>query len=96
MISGSNRHIGDADDEGRLAGVVPMIRAANPDIARSRAGRASGKPQWLPSVFLPRFGTGSKTSCRDLPMRPDNGPTEVNYRVNAGTTVVSSVFERWR
>ncbi|MBW2005188.1 MAG: hypothetical protein JRI72_11380 [Deltaproteobacteria bacterium] len=49
-----------ANGEGRmrvaLFGLLPMVNASNPDIARSGAGRLMGECVWLPAAFLPQNG----------------------------------------
>ena len=37
-------------------GLVPIIRAAGPDVARSAAGRAAAEAVWVPTALLPRYG----------------------------------------
>ena len=50
-----------ADGMGRmrvaLLGLLPMVNASNPDIAKSAAGRLLGESCWLPAAFLPQNGT---------------------------------------
>ena len=49
-----------AAGEGRmrvaLLGLLPMVNASNPDIAKSAAGRLLGEYVWLPAAFLPQHG----------------------------------------
>ena len=49
-----------AAGEGRmrvaLLGLLPMVNASNPDIAKSGAGRLMGEYVWLPAAFLPQYG----------------------------------------
>ena len=39
-----------------LLGLLPMVNASNPDIAKSAAGRLMGEYVWLPTAFLPQYG----------------------------------------
>jgi hypothetical protein len=39
-----------------LLGLVPVVHAQGPDVARSAVGRAAGEAMWLPTALLPRFG----------------------------------------
>ena len=39
-----------------LLGLLPMLNASNPDIAKSAAGRLLGESCWLPAAFLPQYG----------------------------------------
>jgi len=49
-----------ADGSGRmrisLLGLLPIVNASNPDIAKSAAGRLLGESCWLPTTFLPQYG----------------------------------------
>jgi hypothetical protein len=40
----------------KLIGLVPIIRAVGPDVARSAAGRAATEGVWVPTALLPRYG----------------------------------------
>lgn len=49
-----------ADRNGRmritLLGLLPIVNASNPDIAKSAAGRLLAESCWLPTTFLPQHG----------------------------------------
>lgn len=49
-----------AAGEGRmrvaLLGLLSVVNASNPDIAKSAAGRLLGESVWLPTAFLPQYG----------------------------------------
>lgn len=49
-----------AAGEGRmrvaLLGLLSVVNASNPDIAKSAAGRLLGESCWLPPAFLPQYG----------------------------------------
>lgn len=51
-VRGSDRLIdGEGAMRWRLFGILPVMTASGPDIARSAAGRAAGESVWLPSVL---------------------------------------------
>ena len=47
---------GTASMTWKLFGIVPVIRADGPDIARSAVGRAVAEGIWVPTALLPRYG----------------------------------------
>lgn len=52
-ISGFDRLVdGEAEMRWKLLGVVPVVTASGPEIARSAAGRLHGEAMWLPTVLL--------------------------------------------
>jgi len=57
VLSGFDRY---ADGQGemcwKLLGLLPVMRAAGPDVTRSAAGRAAAEAIWLPTTLLPQFG----------------------------------------
>lgn len=62
-VRGFDRLIdGKAAQRWRLFGVVPVMRAGGPDIARSTAGRVSAEAVWLPSVLV---GGGARWTAED-------------------------------
>ncbi len=58
VISGFDRYLdGQGEMRWRLLGLVPVMRASGPDIARSTGARVAGEGIWIPTALLPRFGT---------------------------------------
>lgn len=57
VVVGSDHY---ADGRGgldwKLLGLVRVMHASGPDVARSAAGRGAGEGMWVPSALLPRFG----------------------------------------
>jgi hypothetical protein len=57
LLRGSDSYAdGTASMSWKLFGVVPVMRAAGPDVARSAIGRAAAEGVWLPTALLPRYG----------------------------------------
>lgn len=57
LLRGSDDCVGgEASMSWKLLGLVPIIRAAGPDVARSAAGRAAAEAVWVPTALLPRYG----------------------------------------
>ena len=57
LLRGSDMYVdGDATMEWKLLGLVPVVRADGPDVARSAAGRAAAEAVWVPTALLPRYG----------------------------------------
>ena len=57
LLRGSDRYAnGEAAMEWKLLGLVPVLRASGPDVARSAIGRAAAEGIWLPTALLPRYG----------------------------------------
>ena len=99
VISGSDCY---ADGEGRmvwrLLGVVPVMRADGPDVARSAAGRAAGEACWVPTALLPRFGTvWSAIDDRHLraQMTIDGIRCDVDYTLDEQARLTRIVLDRW-
>jgi hypothetical protein len=42
---------GQGEMRWKLLGIIPLVRAAGPDITRSAAGRVAGESVWLPSAL---------------------------------------------
>lgn len=82
----------------KLAGLIPLVRADNPDVARSSAERAAGEAMWVPTCVLPRFGvTWSATGANQINARfdVDGHPVQLEYELEDGGGVRSVVFNRW-
>jgi hypothetical protein len=57
VIGGFDQYLdGRGELRWKLLGLVPVMRADGPDVARSAVGRAAGEAMWLPTALLPRFG----------------------------------------
>ncbi len=57
VITGSDHVLdGEGGLDWRVLGLVPVVRASDPDVARSSAGRAGAEAVWLPTALLPSAG----------------------------------------
>jgi hypothetical protein len=54
VLSGFDRYAdGRVEMRWKLFGLLPVMRAAGPDVTRSAAGRAAAETIWLPTTLLP-------------------------------------------
>ncbi|MBK9178603.1 MAG: hypothetical protein IPM45_03325 [Acidimicrobiales bacterium] len=94
----------DAADaaEGRMhwavAGLVPVVRAGGPDVARSARGRAAGEALLVPTALHPAWGVtwradGADHAVASVPMGPDT--VDVHLELDATGRVRRSWFDRW-
>ncbi len=99
VIVGSDQYVGDGGGmQWKLAGVVPMLRADSPDVARSSAERAGAEAFWLPTALLPRFGVEwSADDNRRIHARFDVGiyPVQLDFLLENDGRVQSLVLDRW-
>lgn len=82
----------------KLLGLVPVMRAAGPDVTRSAAGRAAAEAMWLPTALLPRFGVRWQAlGDRQLvaSYRIDTVGTEAHHHIDEDGHLLSMVFDRW-
>jgi hypothetical protein len=91
-----------AEDQGemrwKLLGLVPVMRAAGPDVTRSAAGRAAAEAIWLPTALLPRFGVRWEAlDDRHLVAKYsiDALEIEAHQRIDGDGHLLSMVFDRW-
>jgi hypothetical protein len=82
----------------KLFGVVPIIRAAGPDVARSAIGRAAAEGIWLPTAVLPRYGVQWRADddrhvAADIPI----GGEQLTLRITIDDDglVRSAHLDRW-
>jgi hypothetical protein len=99
VITGSDRY---ADGEGvgdwRIAGLVPVMRAAGADVTRSAAGRAGAEGVWLPTALLPRYGvrwTAEGYARITARYRVGSVPVQLRLRLDEAGLPTSFVFDRW-
>lgn len=58
LLRGSDDLVGGvASMSWKLMGLIPIVRVAGPDVARSAAGRAAAEGVWVPTALLPRYGS---------------------------------------
>jgi hypothetical protein len=57
VVGGFDRYVdGHGELQWKLLGLMPVVQAQGPDVARSAVGRAAGEAMWIPIALLPRFG----------------------------------------
>jgi hypothetical protein len=99
VLSGFDRYAdGQGEMRWKLFGLLPVMRAAGPDVTRSAAGRAAAETIWLPTTLLPRFGIRWRAlDDQHLVARRNVGNVEIeaHYRVDADGHLTSMVFDRW-
>jgi uncharacterized protein DUF6544 len=99
VIIGSDRYIdGSGSADWRLAGLVPVMRTAGPDVSRSAAGRAGAEGIWVPTALLPRYGVRWTAESWDrITARYCTGtvPLQLHLRLDDAGRVASFVFDRW-
>jgi hypothetical protein len=99
VISGSDRYVdGEGRASWRLAGLVPVMRAAGADVSRSAAGRAGAESVWLPTALLPCYGvrwTAESAARITAHFRVGTVPVQLRLRLDEGGRPLSFVFDRW-
>jgi hypothetical protein len=99
IISGSDRFVeGDGGMDWKLAGLLPVMRSAGPEISRSAAERAAAEAVWIPTALLPRFGVDwSTTGDRQISARYRiaDYPVRIDYSLTDDCRIRSVRFDRW-
>lgn len=99
LVSGHDRYIGgEGEMRWKLLGLIPVMRAAGPDVSRSAAGRCGGEGVWIPTALLPRFGVEwSAVDDHHVVARQtlDDHHLEVHHVLNDHGRVTTTWFERW-
>jgi len=99
VIAGSDRYLAGAGrTEWKVLGLVPLMRAGGPDVARSAVGRAAGESVWVPTAMLPRHGVrwsvrGATTLTSEFAV--DGVAVTVTYGLGGDGRVQSVALERW-
>jgi hypothetical protein len=99
LITGSDRYLdGEGGLDWRLGGLVPVMQAEGPDVARSAAGRAAGEAAWLPTTLLPRFGVRWEVDddthlVATVPV--DDLEIRVRFHTEPDGRLRSAIVERW-
>ena len=99
LLRGSDWYAGgEASMAWKLLGVVPVIRNAGPDVARSALGRAAAEGIWLPTALLPRYGVDwhAADDCHLVASMPI-GRERLTLRITTDERgmVRSDHLERW-
>ncbi len=87
-----------AEMQWKLLGLLRIVHAEGPDLARSAAARAGGEGMWLPTAMLPRYGVTWDADGDDAVtarFAVDDTPMEVRYTLDRDGRVRSGVFDRW-
>jgi hypothetical protein len=82
----------------KLLGLVPVMRADGPDVARSAVGRAAGEAMWLPTALLPRFGVQWEAADdQHITARfsLDGSEVDLHYTLAEDGRIRSVVFDWW-
>lgn len=82
----------------KLLGLVPVIRAGGPDVARSATGRAAVEGIWVPTALLPRYGVRWRAVddhrlVADIPFGHDCVP--LHLTIDGEGRVCSAHLDRW-
>jgi hypothetical protein len=99
LVTGSDHYLdGEGGLDWRLGGVVPVMQAEGPDVARSAAGRAAGEAVWLPTTLLPRFGVRWEVDddthlVATVPV--DDLEVRVRLHTEPDGRLRSAIVERW-
>jgi hypothetical protein len=80
----------------RIFGLIPLIRAAGPDITRSAAGRVAAESIWLPSMLCGAGVSwqGTDASVARARFAVEGYPVDVSFVFDQGC-VRSVVLPRW-
>ncbi len=99
IVSGTDRYLaGEAAMRWKVAGVIPVMVAGGPDVARSAAGRAGAEGLWVPTAVLPRFGVEwDAISETEIVARfeIDGVPIELHHRLTDSGELAASWSRRW-
>jgi hypothetical protein len=99
LVTGSDHYV-DADGalDWKLLGLIRVMHASGPDVARSAAGRGAAEGVWVPSALLPRFGVDWSSETDDhivANYRIDDVDLELHCRLDAEGRLRSITFDRW-
>lgn len=99
VITGHDAYAGGRGElRWRLLGIVPVMRASGPDVARSAAARAAAEAMWVPTALLPRFGVAwAAGSDRHITAAFQIGavPVELHLTIDEHGRPETFVLMRW-
>jgi hypothetical protein len=99
VISGSDHYVDSTGGlDWRLLGIVPVMRASGPDVARSSAGRGAAEAVWLPTALLPRFGvrwTATDDHHLTAHYAIDDIDLTLRLALDDAAHIRSVTFDRW-
>ena len=89
---------GEAGMRVALFGLLPLVNASGPDIAKSAAGRLLGESVWLPAALLPQNGAVWEevdSSHAKVTLSVDDLTTTLTQTVDGEGWLREAVFLRW-
>jgi hypothetical protein len=81
-----------------LWGLIPVVNAQSPDIARSAIGRFAGELVWLPSALLPQRGVNWKAIDErtiEASLKIDGEPITLTMIIDPDGKLLKLSFLRW-
>ncbi len=81
-----------------LGGILPVVNASNPDIAKSSIGRLALELIWLPSALLPQYGVRWEAldeMSLQASFEIDGEPVKLRLFVNSDGKVLKVSLARW-
>lgn len=81
-----------------LWGLLPLVNACNPDIARSAIGRFAGELYWLPSALLPQRGVTWQAiddNTIQASLKIDSEPITLTMFIDFQGKLLRLSFARW-
>jgi hypothetical protein len=98
-VGGFDRYLnGQGELQWKLLGLLPVVQAQGPDVARSAVGRAAGEAMWIPTALLPRFGVqwaAADDRHVTASLGLDGVWVDLHYALEADGRISSVVFDRW-
>lgn len=96
-VTGYDRYSGATGEmRWRLLGVVPVMSAGGPDVARSAAGRLASEAVLLPRVFRHADWTaGDEPDTAVMCWRPAGAEERTTLRIGADGRLLEAVLQRW-
>jgi hypothetical protein len=81
-----------------LWGLIPLVRAQNPDVMRSAIGRWAGEFFWLPSALLPQRGVTWRVIDQNTiqaNLKADGVPITLTFTIDAQGRLLQASMLRW-
>jgi hypothetical protein len=99
VVTGSDRFIdGHGEMNWKLLGLIPVMHADGPDVARSAAERAAAEATWVPTSLLPRFGVNWSAEGDDritARYQIATYPVRVDLATTSAGLIRAVSFNRW-
>jgi len=96
-VSGYDRYsAGTGEMRWRLAGVLPVLTSAGPDVTRSAAGRLAAEAMFVPTTFdLGSWADGAMPDVARRTWRAGDNEDAVDLHVAADGTLHQVTMQRW-